>query len=150
MVVAQLAKSPSISLALGSVAGIGAARVTSSHYSVIVNSSAQMMIAGPALVEWANLGEVSKEELGSSKIHTRNGSVDDEANSEKAAFEMARTFLSFLPDSVDHIPARIPCSDPTNRREETLAKIVPKDPRKVYKMRPHFVYLPWVFWNNFS
>ena len=136
MVVAQLAKSPSISLALGSVAGIGAARVTSSHYSVIVKSSAQMMIAGPALVEWANLGEVNKEELGSSKIHTRNGSVDDEANSEKAAFEMARTFLSFLPDSVDHIPARTPCSDPINRREETLAKIVPKDPRKVYKMRP--------------
>ena len=79
---------------------------------------------------------MDKEELGSSKIHTRNGSVDDEANSEKAAFEMARTFLSFLPDSVDHIPARIPCSDPINRREETLAKIVPKDPRKVYKMRP--------------
>ena len=136
LVVAHLAKSPSVSLALGSVAGIGAARVTSSHYSIIVESSAQMMIAGPALVEWANLGEVSKEELGSSKIHTRNGSIDDEASSEEAAFEMARKFLSFLPDNIDQLPPRIPCSDPTNRREQRLAEIVPKDPRKVYKMRP--------------
>ena len=42
---------PSVSLALGSVAGIGAARVATSHYSVIVADTAQMMIAGPALVD---------------------------------------------------------------------------------------------------
>ena len=41
-----------------------------------------MMIAGPALVDWASLGDVSKEELGASKIHTRNGAIDDEAGSE--------------------------------------------------------------------
>ncbi|MDH3642451.1 MAG: methylmalonyl-CoA carboxyltransferase, partial [Gammaproteobacteria bacterium] len=71
-VVQHLAVAPSVSLALGSVAGIGAARVATSHYSVIVKDSAQMMIAGPALVDWANLGEVTKEELGASNIHTRN------------------------------------------------------------------------------
>ncbi len=73
-VVQHLAVAPSVSLALGSVAGIGAARVATSHYSVIVKDSAQMMIAGPALVDWANLGDVSKEELGASKIHTRRPS----------------------------------------------------------------------------
>ncbi|MBV1906464.1 MAG: hypothetical protein KUG75_10330, partial [Pseudomonadales bacterium] len=60
VVVRHLAIAPSVSLALGSVAGIGAARVSTSHYSVIVKNSAQMMIAGPALVDWASLGEVSK------------------------------------------------------------------------------------------
>ena len=64
IVVKHLCVAPSVSLALGSVAGIGAARVSTSHYSVIVKSSAQMMIAGPALVDWASLGEVSKEERG--------------------------------------------------------------------------------------
>ena len=63
-VVSQLGIAPSVSLALGSVAGIGAARVATAHYSVIVRDSAQMMIAGPALVDWASLGNVSKEELG--------------------------------------------------------------------------------------
>ena len=48
-VVTQLGVAPSVSLALGSVAGIGAARVATAHYSVIVRDSAQMMIAGPAV-----------------------------------------------------------------------------------------------------
>ena len=62
------------------------------------------MIAGPALVDWASLGDVSKEELGASRIHTRNGAIDDEASSEEEAFEMARRFLSYLPTSADELP----------------------------------------------
>ena len=135
-IVGHLGVAPSVSLALGSVAGIGAARVATAHYSVIVKDTAQMMIAGPALVDWASLGDVSKEELGASKIHTRNGAIDDEANSEEEAFAMARSFLSYLPSSVDEIPERIECDDPTSRAEESLLNVIPKDARKVYKMRP--------------
>lgn len=133
-VVRHLAVAPSVSLALGSVAGIGAARVATSHYSVIVKDSAQMMIAGPALVDWASLGDVSKEELGASRIHTRNGAIDDEAASEAEAFEAARRFLSYLPSSVDELPPVTPCEDDPDRRDAHLIDIVPKDPRKVYKM----------------
>lgn len=136
VIVGHLGIAPSVSLALGSVAGIGAARVSSSHYSVIVKDTAQMMIAGPALVDWASLGDVSKEELGSSKIHTRNGAIDDEATSEEEAFTMARQFLSYLPENVDQIPARLPNNDPTDRKEAFLLDVVPNNPRKVYKMRP--------------
>jgi acetyl-CoA carboxylase carboxyltransferase component len=136
VIVGHLGIAPSVSLALGSVAGIGAARVASSHYSVIVKDSAQMMIAGPALVDWASLGDVSKEELGSSKIHTRNGAIDDEANSETEAFDMAKRFLSYLPENVDQVPERDQNVDPVDRKEEFLIKVVPTDPRKVYKMRP--------------
>lgn len=136
VIVGHLGIAPSVSLALGSVAGIGAARVATSHYSVIVKDTAQMMIAGPALVDWASLGEVSKEELGASSIHTRNGAIDDEAASEENAFSMAKRFLSYLPENVDHLPPRVASRDPVNRQEEFLASVVPKDPRKVYKMRP--------------
>ncbi|MEJ2090160.1 MAG: carboxyl transferase domain-containing protein, partial [Gammaproteobacteria bacterium] len=134
-VVEHLGIAPSVSLALGSVAGIGAARVATSHYSVIVKDSAQMMIAGPALVDWASLGEVSKEELGASKIHTRNGAIDDEVATETEAFEHARRFLSYLPSSIDELPPDEDCNDPPDRREEILIDIVPRDPRKVYRMR---------------
>jgi acetyl-CoA carboxylase carboxyltransferase component len=136
VIVNHLGVAPSVSLALGSVAGIGAARVATSHYSVIVKDSAQMMIAGPALVDWASLGEVSKEELGSSKIHTRNGSIDDEVNSEAEAFARATKFLAYLPSSVEELPPRIDSDDPVERRADFLNSLVPKDPRKVYKMRP--------------
>ncbi|MCB1692953.1 MAG: hypothetical protein KDI19_09315 [Pseudomonadales bacterium] len=135
-IVGHLGIAPSVSLALGSVAGIGAARVSTSHYSVIVKDTAQMMIAGPALVDWASLGDVSKEELGASRIHTRNGAIDDEASSEEEAFAMAKQFLSYLPSSVDELPARHDANDSRDRREEMLLNVVPNDPRKVYKMRP--------------
>ncbi|MAV24681.1 MAG: methylmalonyl-CoA carboxyltransferase [Gammaproteobacteria bacterium] len=134
-VVGHLGIAPSVSLALGSVAGIGAARVATSHYSVIVRDTAQMMIAGPALVDWASLGDVSKEELGASKIHTRNGAIDDEATSEQQAFDMARQFLSYLPSNVDQLPPKVDCKDPADRSDQDLLDIIPKDPRKVYKMR---------------
>jgi acetyl-CoA carboxylase carboxyltransferase component len=134
-VVQHLTVAPSVSLALGSVAGIGAARVATSHYCVIVRDTAQMMIAGPALVDWASLGDVPKEDLGASKIHTRNGAIDDEASSETDAFAMARRFLSYLPSSVDELPPVHDSNDPADRRDEQLLSIVPRDPRKVYKMR---------------
>ena len=134
VVVNQLRVAPSVSLALGSVAGIGAARVATAHYSVIVRDSAQMMIAGPALVDWASLGNISKEELGSYKIHTRNGAIDDEAASEEEAFTMAKRFLSYLPNCVDELPPLADCTDDPHRDDEALLNIVPRDPRQVYKM----------------
>lgn len=134
-VVNQLSAAPSVSLALGSVAGIGAARVTTAHYSVIVRNTAQMMIAGPALVGPASLGEVTKEELGHADIHTSNGAIDDAVDTEAEAIARAQQFLSYLPTSVDELPPRAePADDPT-RRDEDLLSIVPRSPRRVYKMR---------------
>ena len=135
LIVNHLGVAPSISLALGSVAGIGAARICTSHYSIIVRDTAQMMIAGPALVDWASLGQVSKEELGHARIHTSNGTIDDEVNTEEEAFERVRRFLSYLPSSIDELPPLNEPNDSPERREEKLLGIVPKDPRKVYKMR---------------
>ena len=135
LIVYHLGVAPSVSLALGSVAGIGAARVATAHYSMIVKDTAQMMIAGPALVDWAKQGNVSKEELGASKIHTRNGAIDDEVASEAEAFARTRQFLSYLPTSVDELPPILPVSDDPSRRDQMLLDIIPRDPRKTYKMR---------------
>ncbi|WP_419863836.1 acyl-CoA carboxylase subunit beta [Candidatus Poriferisodalis sp.] len=135
VIVNHLSVAPSVSLALGSVAGIGAARVATAHYSVIVRDTAQMMIAGPALVEQASLGDHGKEELGHADIHTANGAIDDVVDSEDEAFERARRFLSYLPPNVDEMPERVLTGDSPQRRDEELISIVPREPRRVYKMR---------------
>ncbi|MBL9011304.1 MAG: methylmalonyl-CoA carboxyltransferase [Alphaproteobacteria bacterium] len=133
-VVANLAAVPVVSLALGPVAGLGAARAVTSHYSVMVAGVSSLFAAGPPVVR--RLGEdVDKETLGGSKIHTRNGSIDDEAASEDEAFERARRFLSYLPSSVHELPARTEPTDDPARRDGKLISIVPRDRRKVYKMR---------------
>ncbi len=132
--VANLATVPVVALALGSVAGLGAARAVTSHYSIIVKGTAQMFIAGPPVVK--QIGEdLTKEELGGSAIHTKNGAIDDEVASEDEGFLRARQFLSYLPSSVFDVPPRGPQSDDPERREEALIKIVPQSRRQVYKMR---------------
>ena len=130
----NLSEVPVVSLALGSVAGLGSARVVASHYSVMVKETSQLFVAGPPVVARTH-GEFGKNELGGSQIHTRNGAVDDEAASEDEAFSRARRFLSFLPSSVHELAARVACDDDPARREEWLIDAVPRDPRKVYDMR---------------
>lgn len=133
-VVANLATVPVVSLALGSVAGLGAARVVTSHLAVMVKGTSQVFVAGPPVV--ARLGEqVDKEELGGSHIHARNGVVDLEVASEDEAFAAARRFLSYLPPSVHDAPPRGPQTDDPQRRDPWLIDAIPRDRRKVYKVR---------------
>lgn len=130
----NLTQVPVVSLALGSVAGQGAARVAGSHYSLMVKDTSQLFIAGPPVV--AKVGQIlTKNELGGSAIHTRNGVVDDEVDSEDEAFEIARRFLTYLPASVHDVAPRgeIPHTVPG---QEWLRGAIPKDARKVYKIRP--------------
>jgi acetyl-CoA carboxylase carboxyltransferase component len=134
-VIDHLNVAPSVSLVLGSVAGFGAARATTAHYSVIVRETAQMMIAGPALVEQAGLGSVSKEELGHADIHSTNGAVDDAVDTEEEAFDRALDFLSYLPSSIDELPPVESSHDDPARREDWLLDAVPRNPRQSYDMR---------------
>jgi acetyl-CoA carboxylase carboxyltransferase component len=130
----NLRQVPVVSLALGSVAGQGAARVAGSHYSVMVKGTSQVFVAGPPVV--AKLGEIiEKEDLGGSFIHTRNGVVDDEVGSELEAFDAARRFLSYLPASVFELVERGPVSTPSED-QTWLRAAIPKNPRQVYKIRP--------------
>jgi len=127
---------PVVSAALGSVAGLGAARVVFSHFSVMPKKTAQLFVAGPPVVEPAIGRKVTKEELGGSHIHTSGfGAVDNEAESEEDAFEQIRRFLSYLPDSVYEIPPIIESDDPADRKEEELLRIIPKNKRLPYDVR---------------
>src|SRR5437588_930686 len=96
LVVRNLAIVPVVAAALGPVAGLGAARVAASHFSVMVRGSSQLFVAGPPVVNRAFGGEVEKEELGGSHIHAHgSGAVDNEVQSEQEAFDHIRRFLSY-------------------------------------------------------
>lgn len=134
-VVANLGQVPVVGLCLGSVAGLGAARVVTSHYSVMVKGTSQLFVAGPPVVNRLGIEEVDKEALGGSSVHTRNGTVDDEVASETEAFARARAFLSYLPSSVDELPPRAEPTDDPRRAEESLLHAIPRERRRVYKVR---------------
>ncbi len=130
----NLSRVPVVALGLGSVAGLGAARLAASHYSIMTRKSA-MFVAGPPVVK--ALGQdLSKEELGGADIQTRAGAVDHAVDTEEEAFACARRFLSYLPSSVDGLPPTLPCADNPERSEEALLNAVPRNRKQVYKMRP--------------
>ncbi|UFZ05020.1 methylmalonyl-CoA carboxyltransferase [Bradyrhizobium ontarionense] len=125
---------PVIALGLGSVAGLGAARLAASHYSVMTKTSA-MFVAGPPVVK--RLGQdLGKMELGGADIQTRAGGVDHAVDTEEEAFACARRFLSYLPSSVYELPPTLSCTDDPQRTDEQLISAVPRHRRHVYKMRP--------------
>jgi acetyl-CoA carboxylase carboxyltransferase component len=132
-----LSEVPVVALGLGSVAGMGAARVCASHYSVMVRGSSQLFAAGPPVVERAFGTPIDKETLGGAELHARAGTVDDAVDTEAEAIARARRFLSYLPSSVHEAPPRAAraSDDPPQRRDESLLSAVPREPRRVYRMR---------------
>ncbi|MDF0495788.1 acyl-CoA carboxylase subunit beta [Bradyrhizobium yuanmingense] len=130
----NLSRVPVVALGLGSVAGLGAARLAASHYSIMTRKSA-MFVAGPPVVK--ALGQdLTKEELGGADIQTRAGAVDHAVDTEEEAFACARRFLSYLPSSVYELPPTLPCTDNPERGDEALMNAVPRNRKQVYKMRP--------------
>jgi acetyl-CoA carboxylase carboxyltransferase component len=130
-----MAQAPVVSAALGAVAGFPAARLVASHFSVMTRDGAQVMVAGPAVVERA-LGEKrSKQELGGAQVHGRNGVVDNVVESESEAIDAIRRFLAYLPTNVWEPPPAADCADPPERCEEELLSIVPRERRRIYPAR---------------
>jgi acetyl-CoA carboxylase carboxyltransferase component len=135
LVVRNLSIVPVVAAALGPVAGLGAARVVCSHFSVIVRGTAQLFVAGPPVVA-AAMGEApDKEQLGGARMQARAGAVDNVAADEDDALDQLRRFLAYLPANVWEAPPVTPGSDPADRRDEELLSIVPRDRRLPYKMR---------------
>jgi acetyl-CoA carboxylase carboxyltransferase component len=100
----------------------------------MVKDLSALFVAGPPVVE--RLGQkLSKNELGGWQIQLKAGAVDQAVDSEEEAFAYARRFLSYMPSSISDLPPRGPQIDDPERRESWLGDVVPRDPRKVYKMR---------------
>ena len=100
----------------------------------MVKESSAIFVAGPPVV--FGLGEsLSKQELGGWRVQLASGSVDEAVATEAQSFEKAKTFLSYLPSSVDEVADKTYCNDPISRKEELLFSIVPHDPKQVYQMR---------------
>ncbi len=127
---------PVICACMGSVAGLGAVRVTISHFSLMIEGTSQLFVAGPPVVERGFGKPIDKDALGGSHIHARgSGAVDNEVATESDAFETIRRFLSYLPQNVWQVPPREANEDPVGRRDENLLSIIPRDRRTPYQIR---------------
>jgi acetyl-CoA carboxylase carboxyltransferase component len=101
----------------------------------MVKGRGSMALAGPHLTKAVTGEDVTQEELGGSRIHTRISGVGDlELESDEDCIAAIKSYLSFFPQHCEEPPPRREPSDPVDRMDEELLDILPDSPRKPYDM----------------
>ena len=101
----------------------------------MVKGRGSMALAGPHLVRAAIGEDVTQEELGGSRVHTRKSGVGDlEVDSDEECIEAIKQYLSFMPSNCEQPPPRRPAVDPIERAEEDLLDVLPSSNRQPYDM----------------
>src|SRR5437868_936319 len=101
----------------------------------MVKGQGSMALAGPHLVRAAVGEDVTQEELGGSRVHTRKSGVGDlEVSDDAACVEAIKAYLSYMPQSCEEAPPRVPSADPIDRGDEELLDVIPESNRKPYDM----------------
>src|SRR5438128_8805663 len=101
----------------------------------MVKGRGSMALAGPHLVRAAVGEDVTQEELGGSRVHTRKSGVGDlEVPDDEACIASIKEYLSFMPSHNREAAPRVDATDPIDRREESLLDVLPESNRKPYDM----------------
>jgi acetyl-CoA carboxylase carboxyltransferase component len=106
-----------------------------SDFVPMVAGQGAMALAGPHLVKAVTGEEISMEELGGARVHTRISGVGDlEVKSDEECIDAVKTYLSFFPSNWEEKPPLAEEADPADRMSEKLLEIVPDSSRKPYDM----------------
>jgi 3-methylcrotonyl-CoA carboxylase beta subunit len=121
---------PQVAAVLGSCTAGGAYIPAMSDESVIVEGNGTIFLAGPPLVKAATGEEVTADELGGAKVHTRESGVADHyAKNEQEALRMVRDIIENLNHTRKQSPNQKPFEEPLYDADE-LFGILPKDTTK--------------------
>ena len=133
----SMAQAPVVSAALGAVAGLPAARLVASHFSLMARDTAQVLIAGPALVERARGVHATKEELGGARVHLRSGVVDNAADDERRRVRAGAPLPVLSAD--ERVAVRAGRATATIRPtapRRSCSRLVPRERRKTLQDAP--------------
>ena len=101
----------------------------------MVKGRGSMALAGPHLTRAVTGEDVTQEELGGSRIHTRVSGVGDlEVPSDEDCIHAIKDYLSFFPQSCAERPPMREPKDPVDRMDEELLDVLPDSPRHPYDM----------------
>jgi len=101
----------------------------------MVAGQGAMALAGPHLVKAVTGEDISMEDLGGAKVHTRVSGVGDlEVKDDEACIAAVKSYLSFFPSSWEEKPPVAPSVDPPDRMSDKLLEIVPDSSRRPYDM----------------
>ncbi|MBC7645226.1 MAG: methylcrotonoyl-CoA carboxylase, partial [Thermoleophilia bacterium] len=127
---------PQIACVMGSCTAGGAYVPAMSDETVIVDGTGTIFLGGPPLVKAATGEEVTAEELGGARVHTRiSGVADHFARDDEHALAIVRDIVEHLAPPRQQLPweralPEAPLYDPSE-----IDGIVPADPRRAWDIR---------------
>ena len=126
---------PQISAIMGPCAGGAVYSPAITDFIFMVQDTSYMFITGPEVVKTVMSQDVTKQELGGAHMHSETSGVSHfECVSEEECIAQIRELLSFIPSNNSEDPPFVPTDDPSDRRDESLATVIPENPSRPYDM----------------
>ncbi len=127
---------PQISVIMGPCAGGAVYSPALTDFTIMVKKTSNMFITGPQVIKAVTHEEVTPEELGGAMTHnTKSGVAHFAEDSDEAALDRVKELLQFLPQSYREKPPDVACTDPPDRVDKSLNKVVPTNPKLPYDIR---------------
>ncbi|MBI3668187.1 MAG: acyl-CoA carboxylase subunit beta [Acidobacteria bacterium] len=127
---------PQISAIMGPCAGGAVYSPAITDFIFMTRDTSYMFVTGPDVIKTVTHEEVTKHDLGGAMTHNATSGVAHfVARDDAECLAMIRELVSFLPPNNLEDPPRRPCSDPWDRAEASLDKLVPADPMQPYDIK---------------
>lgn len=103
---------------------------------VVMRKGATMAVASSRVTSIAINQPVDPEDLGGWKLHTeRTGLVDYAVETDEAALDIIKRYLSYMPQGRHSEPARMSVPEGSDAAGEDLARLLPESQSQVYDSR---------------
>jgi propionyl-CoA carboxylase beta chain len=126
---------PQISAVMGPCAGGAVYSPAITDFIVMVRTTSYMFVTGPDVIRTVTHEDVTKEQLGGADTHNETSGVAHFAvDDDRACLALIRDLLGFLPtNNLEDAPRRA-SSDPADRADEELDRLVPASANQPYDM----------------
>ena len=126
---------PQISAIMGPCAGGAVYSPAITDFNIMVEGTSYMFVTGPDVLRTVTHEEVTKEELGGAKTHNETSGVAHfSIPDDRECLQLIRELLGYLPSNNLDGPPRRETSDPIDREDEALDRLVPASPNQPYDM----------------
>ena len=126
---------PQISAIMGPCAGGAVYSPAITDFNIMVEGTSYMFVTGPDVIKTVTHEEVTKEQLGGAMTHNATSGVAHFAvPDDRDCLRLIRELLGYLPGNNLDEPPRVDTSDPVDREDASLDRIVPTAPNQPYDM----------------
>ena len=127
---------PQISAIMGPCAGGAVYSPALTDFIFMVDHTSHMFVTGPDVIKTVTHEDVTKEKLGGAETHNSiSGVAHFLAQDDSECLRMIRELISYIPpNNRDDAPAR-PATDPADRADSALDKLVPAESNIPYDIK---------------